>query len=161
MADRNELTFKSFLQTITIIHIAFIGGLLVFSAIAYFQFTDWVFILPTNDLFFIITPTLALASIYLGNFLFRKKISAILGKKSLRQRLTTYQSAILIKFAFTEGAAFVCIMIALLKGNLFYLGLALLCIVYFISLKPTQAKIEQQLALKGELKEQMDKGNIN
>jgi len=160
MANRNELTFKSYLKTISIIHIAFTGGLLFFSAIVYFQFTDWHFTVPLNDVFFSSTPILATAIIFLGNFLFKKKINSILGKKSLRQRLTVYQSAILLKYAFTEGAAFICMMIALYSGNLFYLGLALIVILYFISLKPTKNKIEQQLHLTGELKDQLNRENL-
>ncbi|MEP0211913.1 MAG: hypothetical protein ABJD66_01770 [Cellulophaga sp.] len=159
MEDRNSLTFKGFLKVMSVMHIAFSGGLILFTAILYFQQEKWTFSIPVSSIHIVITPIVAITGIFLGNYIFKKKIEPVLGKKSLKQKLEVYQSALLTKYAFIEGAAFISLLFALYNSNLFYLFITIAVIIYFLFLRPTKDKIKKQLQLKGEQKEQFKREN--
>ncbi|MCL5244722.1 hypothetical protein M4I21_02805 [Cellulophaga sp. 20_2_10] len=154
MEDRNSLTFKGYLKVMSVMHLVFCVGILLFTIFLYLQQESWVFTFPISSPSIVIVPLIAITGIYLSNYVFKKKIEPILDKKSLKQKLGVYQSALIYKFAFVEGAAFVCLVFALSNSNLFYLSFTGLIIIYFITLRPTKDKIEQQLQLKGAQKEQ-------
>lgn len=159
MEDRNSLTFKGFLKVMSVMHIAFSVGLIFFTAVMYYQQQKWEFNIPTNSIYIVLVPLVAITGVFLGNYVFKKKIEPVLNKKSLKQKLDVYQSALLFKYAFIEGAAFICLLFSLFKSNLLYLAITVAIIVYFLFLRPTKNKIEQQLQLKGEQREQFKREN--
>lgn len=152
-----KLTPNGFVKTLSIIHLALLSGLIIFLIIAYTQNKEWLLnINDTSDVFFFIAPILAVGGILAGNFLYDKQIDALSTKNSLREKLTGFQTASIMKYALIEGPALLAIVSSMNSGNLFYIIIAVALIVYFFFQKPTKEKIESHLKLNSELKMQFN-----
>ena len=75
MENNIESTPKGFIKTISIIHLAFLIGLLIFGSFIFIQNDNWELnLLDTNEIFYIILPIIAIAGIFIGNYLYKQKI---------------------------------------------------------------------------------------
>jgi hypothetical protein len=120
----------------------------LFAAVAYFITPNPLLDLkPGNDVFFYIAPGLVVATMFLGSFLFKQRMSKLDANATLQGKLTVYQTALIIRCAMSEGASLFCIVCALNTGNLFYLVVAGVNILYFIWIRPTKTKIKDSLNL--------------
>ncbi|MFT4986615.1 MAG: hypothetical protein ACI8U0_002261 [Flavobacteriales bacterium] len=152
-----EITPKKYISTITTIHLALVSGILMFGAVIYFQNDDWTLnFSETKNIFFYIVPLLGIVGIVGGNFFFKTQMEGLKSKPRLLDKVNGHKKAMIIKFAFIEAPALLGIMSSMQSGNLFYLIVAGLLFVYFISLKPTKSKIEESLALDSKLKDQFN-----
>lgn len=142
------LTPKSFIKTITIIHLALIMGLLLFSGVSYTLVETNVLSFDfENDIFSLIVPAFAIGGAFASNFIANKKISELSAVASLKDKLMGYQTACIIRFALLEGPALFGIVIYMQTGNLMYLIIAGAIIAYFVTVRPTKEKIEMDLNL--------------
>lgn len=158
MENRVQSTPKGFLRTISIMHLGFLAGLVIFGSMIFLQNDNWELnVMDTNEVFYFILPIMAVFGIFIGNYLYKQKIDALKSKATLKEKLEGYQQAIIIKFALIEGPAFFGIVGAMISGNLLYLIIALLLAVYFFSLKPTKDKIINDLELSRELKNELNR----
>lgn len=147
------LTPKSFIKTITVIHLALIMGLLLFSGVSYTLVeTNFLSFDFENDIFSLIVPAFAIGGAFASNFIANKKISELSAIESLKDKLIGYQTASIIRFALLEGPALLGIVIYLQTGNLFYLLIAGTVIAYFVTVRPTKDKIEMDLNFSFEQK---------
>lgn len=147
------LTPKSFIKTITIIHLALIMGLLLFAGVSYtIVETNFLSFDFGGDVFAMLVPALALGGAFASNFIYNKKISELSTVESLRDKLVGYQTACIIRFAMLEGPALFGIVIYMQTGNLLYLIIAGAIIAYFVTVRPTKEKIEIDLNLNFEQK---------
>lgn len=152
-----QLTPNGFIKTLSIIHLALLSGLIIFLIIAYTQNKVWQLNLnDTSDVFLFIAPILAVGGILVGNFLYNNQINALSNKNSLREKLTGFQTASIMKYALIEGPALLAIVSSMNSGNLFYIIIAIALIVYFYFQKPTKEKIESNLKLNSEQKMQFN-----
>ncbi len=152
-----QLTPNGFIKTLSIIHLALLSGLIIFLIIAYTQNKVWQLNLnDTSDVFLFIAPILAVGGILVGNFLYNNQINALSNKNSLREKLTGFQTASIMKYALIEGPALLAIVSSMNNGNLFYIIIAIALIVYFYFQKPTKEKIESNLKLNSEQKMQFN-----
>lgn len=139
---------KNFIKTTMIIHLALLMGQVLFAVVTCFIAPNAVLDLkPTNDVLFYIAPALVVATMFLGSFLFKQQLSKLDAGATLQGKLVVYQTALIIRCAMSEGASLFCIVCALNTGNLFYLVVAGINIIYFIWIRPTKAKIEDSLNL--------------
>jgi hypothetical protein len=153
-----ELTPKGFLKSMSIIHGAFIAGLVMF-AFAAIVLTAKKQTHPTRsgDAYAVAVPLIAVAGLIASNLIFRNKVSKLNNESSLKDKITGYQSAIIARFALIEGPALFGIAVFLLTKNWLYLIISGLLILYFVSLRPTKAKTENDLNLSYEEKLVFDK----
>ena len=146
-------TPKSFIQRITIIHLALIMGQLLFSGVSYSLVeTNFLSFDFGNDVFVMLVPALAVGGAFASNFIFNKKISELIILELLKDKLMGYQTACIIRYAMLEGPALFSIVIYMQTGNLLYLIIAGAIIAYFVTLRPSKAKIEMDLNLNFEHK---------
>ena len=139
---------KSFIKTTTIIHLALLAGQVVFGVAVFFITPNPIIDLkPGNDPFFYISPALVVMGIFLGTFLFKKQLEKVAEKTSLQEKLPVYQSALIMRAAMSEGASLFGIVCMMLTANLFYLLIVGINILYFIWIRPTKFKIEEDLKL--------------
>lgn len=152
-----EITPESFLKTLSIIHYALLGGMILFMVVAYVKQGNHYFDFKnTKDVYIIVVPIMAIAAYFVGNLVFKQQLSAAANKDSLKEKLMGYQGAALIRLAFLEGAALFGIVAFMLTGNLFELLIATLLILYFITLKPTKEKVIRELNLSQEQRMQFE-----
>jgi hypothetical protein len=112
-----------------------------------------------NDIFIYIFPVIALAGIFASKVLYRLFLNPLKQKEQLQDKLAGLQSASFIQYALIEGPAFLNIIWFSQTGNLLYLTIGAVLLIYLFTLRPTKTKIENDLELKGEHKRQFNKGN--
>ncbi|AYL96923.1 hypothetical protein [Mucilaginibacter celer] len=133
-------------KTTIIIHLALTAGQILFAVVT--------FLIPkkpatghSNDMLIFIVPTLAVSCFAAGHLLFKKLLSNINSQSPLKAKLISYQSATIIRLALLEGPSLFAIVSFLITGNMVFIGIAGLIILYFIYLRPTRQKIEDDLNL--------------
>jgi len=144
-------TPRKFLRQLSIIHLALICGLSLFSVITYFLGIHWTINMKPTDMKFIYLETaIAIGAVLMGNFLFKKIIASADAKSKLKEKLHVFQTATIVQFALTEMPALLSIVFALITNNAIFFIFTVLLIFYFFSLKPSKSKVEKALALNLE-----------
>ncbi|TMU50916.1 hypothetical protein [Flagellimonas algicola] len=154
------LTPNSFVKTLSIIHLGLLAGPFLFGVVAYYQ-TENAFLDYTNteDVFLFGVPIFAVTGIFVGNLLFKQMMTAAMKTDGLRPKLARFQTASLVKYALIEGPALIGTIAFLNTGNLTYLYISGVLILFLYLLRPTKEKIELGLDLKGDDKNQFNKLN--
>jgi hypothetical protein len=138
------------------IHGALLVGQVLFGAAAFFVTKSTVINLKaTSDPLFYIVPAFTLIGLFAGTFQFKQKLAGMATTGSLNEKLTIYQTALIIRYALTEGPALLGIVAYFSSGNLFYLIIAGIDVLYFIMIRPTRSKLEDDLGLSYEDKTAM------
>lgn len=153
-----NLTPNKFIQTLTIIYMALLLGLLMFMGFVFFQFSGGITPeIDTNDTLLLIYPVIAIFALVGSQTLFKKLLASAENKSDLKSKLMNYQTASIVKYAMIEGPAFFGIIFSMITGNTAYIAIACVLVIYFLMQRPTRAKIESDLNLKGELRNQFQK----
>lgn len=130
------------LKVFKIIHLGLISGLIL----AYYFLGDLgnlkELTFPTVNSENYIYLFIPIAAFIISNLLFKHFVSKIDNNLSVQQKLVSYQSASIIRWAILEGAAF---MILLIYPEFILFGLLL--IVYLALLIPTETRIKKDLNL--------------
>lgn len=113
----------------------------------------------TNDPFFIIVPIAVFTSVLFGRYVFKKHITNLSIKSTLKEKLKGYRTASFMLYAFFEAPALFSIVVFFLTKNLYFLIIASILTAYYFLQKPTKFKIIQDLNLKGSLKNQFEQEN--
>jgi hypothetical protein len=151
-------TPKTFLKTLSIIHLALIAGQVLFAITALgIKTKHQTDVKNSNEAFMFIVPLLALAGFVAGHMLFKQQVNKLSGETSLKEKIKGYQGAVIVRFALLEGPSLFAIVAFLLTKNLLFLLVSALIILYFISLRPTKEKTENDLNLSYEEKLNFDK----
>jgi len=142
-------------KTLSIIHMALAAGQILFAAVT--------FIIPksqekgaANDMLIYIAPVLAITCFIAGHFLFLKLLSNIRRDTPLKAKLIAYQSATIIRLALLQGPSLFSIIGFLLTGKLIFLAIVGALVAYFIYVRPSRQKIEDDLNLDYEEKAELD-----
>ena len=151
-------TPQSYLKLISIIHIAMFIGQLLFS-LAVLSITPQKGIDVTNTVFLFVVPAVAIGCFALSAFLFKTNLNIAVNKVTLKEKLMLYQSALITRFAPLEGASLFGIVTYMQTGNLLFIIISGLLALYFLSLRPTKDKIENDLNLSYEDKMLFDSEN--
>ena len=139
---------KNFVKTNVIIHFALLVGQVLFGIAVFFITQNPVVDLhPVNDVFIYVAPFMIVFTIVLGTFLYNQQLKKVTEKTTIKEKLSLYQTAFIIRDAMSEGASLFCIVCVMNTGNLVYLIAAGINIIYFIWIRPTKAKIEDSLNL--------------
>lgn len=149
-------TPKQFLKTLSIIHAALVIGPLLIAAFFYMN-TALVTNGTQNDIFIYVFPILALAGIFASKFMFNLLVKNVKNQERLRAKLAGYQTASVIKFALLEGPAILNIAWFGFSGNLLYLTIGGVLILFLFMQRPKAEKIENELELNSEHKRQFRK----
>jgi len=150
-AQVSPQTPQSYLKTNSIIHLAMVTGQFLFGLIAFIETPQkGLDITNTKDPFLFVVPILAIGCFAFSRFLFSKNLNIAISKPTLKEKLAFYQSAIITRFAPLEGASLLGIGSYLQSGNLLFLIISGVIALYFLSLRPTKDRIENDLNLTYE-----------
>lgn len=146
-----QQTPTEIIRAISILHAAFIFGIVFFAVIALILSSTQNNGNPELvNVFQIIVPLVFIGSFISGRMLFRKKLLQINPQATLPKKLEEYRVAALIMYAMLEGAAFLSVIAALITGILYFLLITGLIVVVFALLKPGVTRISQDLNLSAE-----------
>jgi hypothetical protein len=108
-----------------------------------------------TNIFFAVNILFIGSCLYASNFVFQNKMKSIYAMAPLSSKLVEYRSASIIKWALLEGPSFLSIIFAFLTGNLIFLGLAVMVMIYFLTMKPGAEKAATEMGLDFEQKNQL------
>ena len=147
------VTPKSFLKTLSLIHLSLVAGVVIFGIMMYLQTPNQeISINYEGDVMFFVVPFMAIAGIFAGNYLYNIIITNLNSKKTLKEKLSGFQTASIIKYALIEGPALLGIIAFMNEGNQYFLLISLLLILWLLAQRPTRDRVERDLMLEGSLK---------
>ncbi|HTE01211.1 MAG TPA: hypothetical protein VK668_18120 [Mucilaginibacter sp.] len=153
----NQPSPQSLIKTISIIHLGLLAGQVMLGAVAFFLYKQTGFDIKTyNDPLLYLVPIVAITCAIVGNLLYKQLIAKLTDKNSLREKLTGHQTASITRFALLEGPSLFGIVAYMSKGNLFFLLISGIIMLYFLSLRPTTEKVASDLNLSYEDKMELD-----
>ena len=159
---KEALDLKGYFLTLTFIHAALISGQVFFGFIAYFlvstggiTFIDEA----TMKIFRIIVPLLTIISIGASYLFFRMQLNNAKSKQDLSEKLMTYRTALIIKWAFLETPSILAIVGYLITGNRFFIIIAGLIILVFLVNKPSRNSTAFELELSRNERGKIDNPN--
>ncbi|WP_046757016.1 hypothetical protein [Kordia jejudonensis] len=151
------LTPNKFVQTLTIIYMALLSGLLFFMAIVFFQFDGAMTpTFDTSDTLLLVYPVIAVGAILGSQTIFKKLLASAESKPSLKAKLASYQTASIIKFAMIEGPAFFGIILSMITGNTAFMAIAGVLVLFLMLQRPSKTKVESDLKLRGDHRNQFN-----
>ena len=154
-------TPKSYLKVNSIIHLALFMGQLVFGVLVMLEVPQkGIDITNTNNPFLFVVPVVAIGSLILSTILFKKNLGMAINNPTLKGKLMGYQTALITRFAPMEGASLFGIVSYMQTGNLLFILITGLIMLYFLSLRPTKDKITNDLNLAYEDKMLFDSNEV-
>jgi hypothetical protein len=147
---------KAVFKTTKIIHLALLGGQLMFAVLMFMTNRSTTILTDTSDLFLIVAPAIALGSFIASVFLYNQQITAAASRTSLSSKLTSYQTALIIRCALLEGASLFNIVCYFVTGNFLFLLVSFIIMIYFITVRPTINKVAEELNLTYEHKAELE-----
>ncbi len=152
------MTPNSFVKTLTVIHFALVAGLSLFAGMFLYLDKDKMnFELNTEDTMLLIFPVIAIGALTMSKIIPQKLLQKAKKEENLRSKLAKYQSATIVKYALIEGPAVLGIVFFMSTSNAAFIAISGICIIYLILQRPTKSKIETELALRGEHRNQFMK----
>jgi len=145
-----------FIQTLQLIHLSLVAGLLVFSVFAFVQNNGFNTDLTTDSSMLYLVPITALLGYFGSQLLFKKMLSNIKLSDSFDTKLNTYQIASLVKYALIEAPAFIALFVYYTIGNALPLVIAVCLLAYLFVQRPNKEKIINILPLNSEERRALD-----
>ena len=141
-----EVSAGAFLKKMSVLHFVFVVGMIVFAIVAYVQNgSTEIDISNTNDPYFIAVPSAAIAGILLSMLIYKNRINALSNTASLKDKLLRYQTARIVKYLLLEVPILFGLVIYMNTGNMFYLLVSVMVLIYFFTLFPRREKIIKEL----------------
>ncbi len=150
-------TPRKYLRILSIFHLAMMAAPLLMGIFFYSTTTISTNTTLDDDIFIYIFPIIGLAGIFASNFMFKIVTKDVDQKETLGEKLAIFQQASLIKYALLEGPAILNLVWFSITGNLLFLTVAGVLILFLFMQRPTKSKVELALGLKGEHKRQFDR----
>jgi hypothetical protein len=143
-------------KALPIIHLGLLMGQVLFAIVVYYITPQKGFSLNENDPFVFVAIALAAGGFIGGNLIFKQTLAKIPPDATLSQKIAAYQTAFIIRAALMEGPSLFSIAVYMLGGNLFFLAVTALIVLYFITFRPTKEKITADLNLDYSEKTALD-----
>lgn len=152
------ITPNKFLKNLSIVHVMLTFGVIAFSAVTlYINKAAFDFAFDTNDILVLIYPVIVVSALTLIGIVPKKILENAKKSNDLKTMLASYQTASIVKYILIEGSAMLGIVFYLLSKNGLFIVIALILIVFLILQRPTKNKVESDLELRGELRNQFQR----
>ncbi len=141
--EQSQLTTGEYLKALKVIHIGLTAGVVLFLIIAVvLQFTVFEPELKELEMILLgVTAVAAISGIFAGSIIFRKRLEQLIELKNLDEKLTGYQSALIVKLALIEGPAFFTVVAYLLTANILFPAIAVLLVFVMVLSAPRKDKL--------------------
>ncbi len=143
-------TSREYFRSLQMVYIALIAGQVFFGVVSFYlnQFAD--FGAPgkeLRDIFIYIVPLFIIGGTAASLLVFKNRLKVSAGKTSLNEKMTDYRAALIVRYALLEGPSFLALVVYLLTGDLLFLGMAGLIVLFFLTIMPTINKGVKDLEL--------------
>lgn len=150
------MQLKPFLKTLSIIHASLCAGLVIGAGYVYFENGNFTVTTTSDDIFLYLVPTLAIGGYFGSKLLYQKLIQKIKKEEPFAQKIQAYLQASLVQYALLEGPGFFALFAYYYSGNALFLVIALCLILYLYTRRPTRTKLEQELPIHHEERQQFN-----
>ena len=144
------MEIKSFLKTLSIMHLSLVIGLVIFTLIAIAQGKGFNTNTDQSNTLLYLVPILALIGYFGSKHLFKKMLSDVKESDALVEKLKKFQSASHVKYALIEAPAFFALYVYYDSGNALPLVIAICLLAYLFVQRPTKNRISNRLSLSSE-----------
>ncbi|HAM98789.1 MAG TPA: hypothetical protein DCQ26_09290 [Marinilabiliales bacterium] len=151
--ETTQQTSKQFFNIVKIIHVALLGGTLIFASIVLYLVSGKPLITEYRrgfDVFYLMVGAFAIWAIFGSQFMYSSQLKRVQPKHTLSNKLMHYQSANIIRYALIEGSALFSIVAALLTLTLWFFIITLLLSVMLAYHYPSVEKAIRDLHLNIE-----------
>ncbi len=154
-----EFNFKKYFQILQILHFALLGGQLIlvgiFGFMVYYRLAEMgnFMPVPTNIIYLVLL--LPAVGVLGSNFLFKMLLGNIPNDIEVKEKLTKYQTALLVRYAILEVPILLILVLYMLTGNQTLLLAVVLGMAYFFMMRPTKTTIIEDLELTQQEQKQL------
>ena len=148
--ETTKQTSKDYFKTLTIVHMALVGGIVFFSFTMEFLILNGINSTEMSELsttFLYVVSGFVAFGFIASYLIYRKRVRDLKDESELINKMTGYRSAFIVRLALLEGPAFFTIVIVFLTGNSLFLLFAGLIVGYMIYLRPTKEAVANDLEL--------------
>ncbi|MEZ4902681.1 MAG: hypothetical protein R2822_13490 [Spirosomataceae bacterium] len=151
MMERKVLSSRQYFKFLSLLYGLMLITQVGISTVMFFLRTTQSSALQNENLldefFQYLVPSVAFIMPTLGWFFYKKSLQNIGKSESLSEKLSKYQSSLLLKYAFFEGPSIFASVAYFLTGNILLLGVCVLLILLFLTQNPTKNKLFNEIAL--------------
>jgi ABC-type multidrug transport system fused ATPase/permease subunit len=149
---------KDFIKSLQIIHIALLGGVILFGLYVAYNAKDVLFFSSEEDkMFLFLAIIIAFAGNLASKFLYKKMIKEISDKVDLTQKAIKFSTAHIFRMAMLEFPTFICVFFAMQTNNSFYFVLVGILVFMMIAIYPTKSKFENDVPITSKEKSMLEK----
>jgi len=148
-----KITSKQYFRIAKTIHMALLGGIIIFGLVVFLQIQDKELIYGYDQEsapFYIAVGLLGLWALFGGEFIFRSQLKKAKMEPALAQKMMQYQSANIIKYALIEGVALFSIVATLLTLSVWFLVITGFLVLVLLLHYPSIEKACRELDLNIE-----------
>ena len=139
------------MQSLKIVFAALLMGQLGFALVMLFVTENQHFNMSSaGNPFLIILPIIAISAIFISQLFFKQSCNQLVKRETLKQKFFGFQVAFIVKLAIIEIAVLIGIVVFSADGNLFFLTITGVLLLYFASNYPNPSVVEQQLHLTSQ-----------
>jgi hypothetical protein len=144
-----QQNFKQYFFILRILHLSMLGAVVVLGLVAHFVLIPAPDFKPNENgaLFVNIAAAYLAIAVAVSYWLFGLRVQAAKQQISLSDKLNTYRSATIIRYALIEGSALLVVVFYLLTANLVLLGIAGIGLVVLALHHPNPVKLKMDLDL--------------
>ncbi len=144
-----QQNFKQYFFILRILHLSMLGAVVVLGLVSHFVLIPAPDFKPNENgaLFVNIAAVYLALAVALSYWLFGLRVQAAKQQISLSDKLNTYRSATILRFALIEGSALLVVVFYLLTANLVLLGIAGIGLVVLALHHPNPVKLKMDLDL--------------
>lgn len=149
MSTSMQQNFKQYFSILRLLHLSMLGAVVVLGLVSHFVLIPAPDFKPNENgaLFVNIAAVYLAIAVAVSYWLFGLRVQAAKQQISLSDKLNTYRSATIIRFALIEGASLLTVVFYLLTGNLVLLGIASIGLVVLALHHPNPLKLKMDLDL--------------
>lgn len=148
--EAQKFTSREYFKALKIVHIALMAGIVFFAVIVFvlLQILQEPFgTEEINGILYYVVPVFVIAGVLASNFLFKARLKKSVVETGLKNKLDSYRSALIVKYALIEGPAFFCIVSYQMTANTLFLVITIFLLVVFWTFRPTKGKAILELEL--------------
>jgi len=161
--DNIKQTSGDYFRSLIIVFYGLIIGQVFFGLISFFLVSTKNFNSDGADLrsvFIYVVSIFCLAGFILSNLIFKNRLKAIDKKSSLMIKLNAYRAALILRYALLEGPSMFAIVVYLVTGDIIFILLATLMVLYFLTIRPNREKVIKDLDLNPNDEQILNDPNI-
>lgn len=149
MPTHMQQNFKQYFSILRLLHLSMTATVIIFGLVAHFVLIPVPDFKPNDNaaLFVNIAAAYLTIAVALSYWLFGVRLNVAKQQSSLSDKLNTYRTATIIRFALIEGALLLTVVFYLLTGKPVLLGIAGIGLVVLALLHPNPVKLKMDLDL--------------